>query len=232
MAAAAVWAAAASSAMLFAPAAPAAVPASSALRAPSVVRSAPPFKGSVHCINAALKAKMVQSGSWTPSCPVKISQLRLIKVSFWGFDGEVHTGNLVVNYRWAKQLITVFHKLYDARYPFRRIELVDRYGANDHRSMAADNTSAFNGRFVSGTHRWSMHAYGLAIDVNPVENPWVEGTHVSPPNGRPYTNRNLRAKGMIRANDVVVCAFASIGWKWGGNWSGGKDYQHFSSTGD
>ncbi len=109
--------------------------------------------------------------------------------------------------------------------------LIDAYGADDHRSMKADNTSAYNGRYVNGTTRWSMHAYGLAIDINTVENPWVDGNDVSPPNGRPYADRSRKATGMIHAGDAVVRAFASIGWKWGGDWSGGKDYQHFSSTG-
>ena len=198
---------------------------------PAGARSYPPFKSSVHSIDAALKAKMLASGSWKPSCPVSLGQLRLIKVSYWGFDRRVHTGNLIVNRLWATRLIRVFHKLYDARFHFRGIRLIDAYGADDHRSMAADNTSAFNGRYVSGTHRWSMHAYGLAIDINPVENPWVDGSHVSPPNSRPFADRSRRATGMIHAGDAVVRAFRSIGWSWGGSWAGAKDYQHFSSNG-
>ena len=96
----------------------------------------------------------------------------------------------------------MFKRLYRLRYPIRRMELIDRYGADDHRSMAADNTSAFNCRFVAGTQRWSMHAYGLAIDLNPVENPYVSGSHVSPPAGEPYADRSRHAAGMIHAGDA------------------------------
>jgi hypothetical protein len=202
----------------------------SAAAQPAATR-APTFKSSIHSIDAALAAKMRKSGSWKPGDPVSLSQLRLIKVSYWGFDQKVHTGNLVVSSTWAKRLTGVFGKLFTAHFHIRSLKLIDAFGADDHRSMKADNTSAYNGRFVNGTTRWSMHAYGLAIDINTVENPWVNGTDVSPPNGRPYADRNRTATGMIHAGDAVVRAFASIDWKWGGSWSGGKDYQHFSSNG-
>ena len=140
-------------------------------------------------------------------------------MSFWGFDQKVHTGNLVVSAVWAKRLTTVFDKLFDAHFHIRSMKLIDAFGADDHRSMKADNTSAYNGRYVNGTHHWSMHAYGLAIDINTVENPWVDGNDVSPPNGRPYADRSRKATGMIHAGDAVVRAFASIGWKWGGYWT-------------
>lgn len=191
----------------------------------------PPFKGTIHAITPQMSAMMRESGSWKPGCPVRFGDLRLLKVTYWGFDQRAHTGKLVVHRDWAKRLVTVFRKLYGARFAIRRMKLIDEHGASDHRSMAADNTSAFNGRYVSGTTRWSMHAYGLAIDINPVENPYVSGSHVSPEAGRKYVDRSRRAKGMIHDGDVVTRAFRSIGWKWGGDWSGTKDYQHFSSTG-
>ena len=113
------------------------------------------------------------------------------------------------------------------------MELIDRYGADDRRSMAADNTSAFNCRFVAGTNRWSMHAYGLAIDLNPVENPYVSGSHVSPPAGAPFADRSRDAPGMIHDGDAVVRAFARrAGWEWLGDGPGSvRDYQHFSADG-
>ena len=209
------------------------VPAASARDSAAAAKatSKPVYKSSIHRIDAALKAKMIRSGSWKPSDPITLNHLRLIKVSYWGFDRKVHTGNLVVNYKWAKRLTGVFRKLFKAGFHIHRMRLIDYYGASDHRSIRADNTSSYNGRFVSGTTHWSMHAYGLAIDINTVENPWVSGTSVSPPNGRPYMDRSRRATGMIHAGDAVVRAFRSIGWKWGGSWSGAKDYQHFSSNG-
>ena len=109
--------------------------------------------------------------------------------------------------------------------------LVDRYGASDDRSMAADNTSAFNCRRVEGSTAWSEHSYGRAIDVNPLENPYISRRGVLPPAGRAFLDRSLRRRGMIHAGDAVVRAFASVGWGWGGAWTSPRDYQHFSATG-
>lgn len=112
------------------------------------------------------------------------------------------------------------------------MRLVDAYGADDHRSMNADNTSAFNCREVAGRPGvWSRHAYGRAIDINPVENPYVSGSHVSPPAGRPYARRTPHRRGMIGPRSVVVRSFAGVGWEWGGFWAGTKDFQHFSASG-
>jgi len=194
-------------------------------------KQAAAYAFSIKPIDDALKAQMLASGSWKPGDPVSLSQLALIQVSFWGFDNKTHTGSLVVSSAWAAKLCTVFQKLYDARFPIHHMNLIDAYGGDDERSMAADNTSAYNGRYVNGTSAWSMHAYGLAVDINTVENPWVDGTDVSPAAGQSYADRSLEVSGMIHAGDVVVRAFASIGWKWGGSWNGGKDYQHFSSNG-
>ena len=191
----------------------------------------PAFEWSIQPIDAGLEAEMLQSGAWRPGVPASMDELLLIRVTHWGFDGKVHTGRLVVNGDWAEKLGTVFLALYEARFPIKSIQLIDAYGADDERSMAADNSSAFNGRYVSGRSVWSMHAYGLAVDINPVENPWVDGADVSPASGRRYVDRSLKAPGMIHAGDAVVQAFESIGWKWGGYWSGIKDYQHFSSNG-
>ena len=189
------------------------------------------FQSSVQRLDDPHKASMLASGSWSAAVPVSLEELRLLRVSFWGFDGKAHTGSIVVDGAWADDLRTVFQKLYDARFPIRSMNLIDDYAASDDRSMAADNTSAFNGRHVNGTTVWSMHAFGLAIDINPIENPWVHGDDVSPSAGRSYIDRSLNAPGMIHSWDVVVRAFASIGWEWGGNWKGSKDYQHFSSNG-
>ena len=139
---------------------------------------------------------------------------------------------MVVNAKVADDVLTVFSRLFDARFPIRRMELVDRYQGDDDRSMAADNTSAFNCRFATGSNRvWSEHAYGWAVDVNPRENPYVAGDFVAPPGGRPYADRSLDAPGMIHPGDAVVRAFSSVGWGWGGSWRSLQDYQHFSLTG-
>lgn len=170
--------------------------------------------------------------SWHRGCPVGFNRLRLLTVSHWGFDGEVHRGRLVVHRDHARAMLGAMRKLYRLRFPIRRMRLVDAYGADDRRSMDADNTSAFNCRTVAGTNDWSEHAYGRAIDVNPVENPYVSGDgYVSPPAGAPYTDRSRRVPGLIHRRGPVVEAFADAGWEWGGNWSWPKDYQHFSATG-
>jgi poly-gamma-glutamate synthesis protein (capsule biosynthesis protein) len=192
----------------------------------------PAFHGHAEALDGHMRER-IEGSSWHPGCPVGLAKLRLVEVMHWGFDGDVHRGRLVVHRADAGGIVLVMKRLFHLRYPIRRMELIDRYGADDHRSMNADNTSAFNCRFVAGTSRWSMHAYGRAIDLNPIENPYVSGSHVSPPAGAPYADRSGRAPGMIHAGDEVVEAFAKMaGWGWGGSWpSGARDYQHFSSNG-
>jgi D-alanyl-D-alanine carboxypeptidase len=195
-----------------------------------VAAAAPPrFRGSVAAIGPATRSRM--RWSWRRGCPVGLANLRLLKADHWGFDRRVHRGELVVHRDQARQVLGVLERLFRVGYPIRRMRLVDAYRADDDRSMAANNTSAFNCRRVAGTSRWSEHAYGRAIDVNPVRNPYVAGRHVSPPAGRPYANRARRATGMIHAGDAVVRAFAAAGWAWGGNWRSARDYQHFSASG-
>lgn len=166
--------------------------------------------------------------SYRAGCPVPPAELRTVRTAYWGFDDRPHRGAIVVNRRVAADVVAVFRRLYGARFPIRRLEPVSAYRGSDDASMAADNTSGFNCRFVSGTRRWSMHAYGLAIDVNPVENPYVRGARVSPPAGRAFLDRNPYRPGMAVRDGVLVRAFASVGWKWG---AGFGDYQHFSTTG-
>ena len=188
----------------------------------------PPFHASLAPVTAA------QLGaSWRPGCPVGPEQLRTVRVSFVGFDGRAHTGALVVNRNVTNDVQVVFRRLYAARFPIRGMQPVARFGGSDDRSMAADNTSAFNCRFAvaPGAKRWSVHAYGEAIDVNTVENPYLEGGRVLPPSGRAFTDRGRYRRGMAVAGGVLVRAFASVGWLWGGRWSASPDWQHFSKTG-
>jgi hypothetical protein len=189
------------------------------------------FEGTIAPIDAGIRARM--SFSWRPGCPVPTEDLRLLTIDHWGFDGAVRRGEMIVHADEAASLVQVLAVLFAGRFPIERMKLVDAYGGNDDRSMAANNTSAFNCRAATGNPGvWSEHSYGRAIDINPVQNPYVtaDGT-VLPPAGSAYTNRSEVADGMIGPGDVVVRAFAAIGWEWGGDWSGIKDYQHFSSTG-
>ena len=170
------------------------------------------------------------ASSWRPGCPVPLEDLRLLNLDHWGFDGGIHRGELVVHRDQVGPVLHVMGQLYDARFPIERMQLVDVYGGDDERSMAANNTSAFNCRAVSGRPGvWSQHAYGWAVDLNPVQNPYESGVRVSPPAGAPFANRSTRHPGMVHAG--VVQAFSSVGWGWGGNWASPKDYQHFSATG-
>ena len=195
-------------------------------------RSASPrFDADVKRITGAVRDRITGS-SWRRGCPVPRSKLRLIRVTHWDFTRDVERGALIVHRRHARRVVRILRDLFAARFPIRKMHLIDRYGADDQRSMAADNTSAFNCRFVNGTTRWSMHAYGKAIDVNPVENPYVTPSgYVSPPAGEPYADRSRDAKGMIHRHDPAYRAFKRVGWEWGGDWRGTKDYQHFSSNG-
>ncbi|MDQ3983461.1 MAG: M15 family metallopeptidase [Actinomycetota bacterium] len=189
------------------------------------------FEAHVSRISPRLKERM-KGKSWRRGCPVPIGRLRLIEVSYHGFDRERHMGRLVAHKDAARALVSALRSMYRNEFKIRKMYLVDRYDANDRRSMRADNTSAFNCRKVAGTDRWSEHAYGRAIDINPVENPYVasDGT-VSPRRGERYADRSPRKRGMIAAGGKTVRAFERAGWGWGGYWSSAKDYQHFSASG-
>jgi hypothetical protein len=166
--------------------------------------------------------------SYRAGCPVGPSQLRTIEISYWDFAIRPRVGRIVVAQRVADDVVAVFRQLWRARFSIRRLQPVSAYRGSDDASMAADNTSGFNCRFVGGTTRWSMHAYGEAIDVNPVENPYVRGSRYSPPAGRLYVVRTPYRLGMAVPGGELVRAFATVGWKWG---AGFGDYQHFSTTG-
>ena len=134
----------------------------------------------------------------------------------------------------ADAVVTVFRKLYAAKFPIERMELVSEYGGDDDKSMAANNSSGFNCRTVAGTTRWSQHSFGAALDLNPVQNPYVVGAEVMPPAGQKYADpaaRRAAVKGLITPDSATVRAFRAAGWDWGGDWTGSKDYQHFSASG-
>lgn len=168
------------------------------------------------------------ASSWREGCPVGPDQLRLISLNFVGFDGAVHRGELVVNADLATEVARVFADLYFSRFPIERMETVEKYNSDDDASMAANNTSAFNCRPITGGTAWSNHSYGRAIDINPVQNPYISRSgKVYPPNGAPYVDRTQNVPGMIHAGDTTEQAFTTRGWTWGGFWDTPIDYQHF-----
>jgi len=171
--------------------------------------------------------------SWHEGCPVGPDQLRRVTLRYWGFDGQVHSGALILHVDAVDAITKVFTSLFAQHFPIRSMEPIDKYGGSDDASMDADNTTAFNCRLAvtTGPASWSVHAYGQAIDVNPVENPYLEGGRVLPPAGSDYLDRGNVRPGMAVAGGPLVQAFADVGWQWGGRPGGFSDYQHFSATG-
>jgi D-alanyl-D-alanine carboxypeptidase len=193
------------------------------------VPSAPVYDAAVAPIDEVTRGRMQHS--WRPGCPVPLDALRLATLDHWGYDGVEHQGELVVHADHADAIVNTFLLLFDARFPIERMRLVDVYGGDDFASTADNNTAGFNCRSVVGRPGlWSEHAYGRAIDVNPLVNPYLGEPRLNDPRLAPYRDRSLDAPGMVRAGDVVVTAFAAEGWTWGGTWPT-PDYQHFSSTG-
>lgn len=186
-----------------------------------------PFLAVVTPVDRRTRASMV-GVSWKPGCPVPIEDLRVVTMTYWGFDDRPHVGRLMVHEDVARDVADVFGELYAQRFPIRRMQLIEAYGGSDDASMDADNTSAFNCRPITGTtDRFSIHSYGKAIDVNTVENPYVKSTLVLPAAGRAFLDRTDVRPGMVVAGDAVVRAFAERGFTWGGDYVTLKDYQHF-----
>ncbi len=173
--------------------------------------------------------------SWHEGCPVPLDGLRRLNVTFHRPDGTAATGALVVRAEAVDALSTALRGLWDAGYPIERMEPIERFHGDDDASMAANNTSAFNCRTIAHSAKLSQHAYGLAVDVNPLWNPWVRGgegaTRVAPPTGAPWADRSRTDPGVLHGGDAAVSAFSAVGWRWGGAWQSTKDYQHFSRSG-
>jgi hypothetical protein len=186
------------------------------------------FRASVSAVTAS-----DLPSTYRPGCPVGPAQLRILHLTYWGFDRRAHDGTIVVAASVAEQVVSVFRSLYEQHFPIRRMQPEDAFGGSDPMSMAADNTSGFNCRnaVASGPPRWSAHAYGTAIDMNTVENPYVEGGVVQPANGAAFVARSPARPGMAEPGGVLNRAFAAIGWQWGGRWTATPDYQHFSADG-
>jgi len=195
---------------------------------PAAAIAARPFSYRTGPVTAAQLGR-----SWHRGCPVPPSALADVTMTYWGFDHAAHVGTLVVNRSAVAPAVAAFRTMYDARFPIRQLRPIAAYGGDDNRSMNADNTSAFNCRLAvsNGPKSWSMHAYGEAIDIDPLENPYRLNGKVLPPAGAPYMDRSNVRPGMVVPGSVPVRAFSALGWGWGGNWSSTPDYQHFSTNG-
>lgn len=174
----------------------------------------------------------MQGKSFPKDCTVKRSDLRYVKVLISDGNGGSKQGEMVVNKAIAKDVVEIFCELYEAGYAIERMELIDNYDADDNRSMNANNSSSFCFRKVAGTNKLSNHARGLAIDINPLYNPWVRKnkagkTLVDPKAGAPYADRSKSFPYKIDKTDLAYKLFISRGFTWGGAWNSSKDYQHF-----
>lgn len=167
--------------------------------------------------------------SWQadPACP-PFSALRSVRLTHYGFDAAIHRGELVVNVQIADDVVAIFAEIFVAKFPVERVQPVEMFGGSDDASMAANNTSCFNFRKIQGSTLLSHHALGLAIDINPVQNPWVRGERVDPPAARAYLDRQQLRPGMLVRSGAVVQAFLKRGWYWGGDFDDVQDYHHFS----
>ena len=200
------------------------IPQPAAARTPTRL---PPFHSEIQSLPTPLQTGLARR-LWHPGCPTPLSQLRLLTVSYVGFDRQAHRGELVVNADAALPLQSVFDRLYQQGFRIREMHPLDSAG-DDTASFECRDAVASPCPGTPPTHSWSEHAYGEAVDINPIENPYTGcgRTRVGP--SIPYLNRSHHRPGMV--NSVVVGAFASVGWGWGGSWFGTKDYMHFSANG-
>jgi hypothetical protein len=198
------------------------------------------FHASARPLNASIQREVVAAHAWSARCPVRLSQLRVLTVAYRGFDNRAHMGQLIVNEDAVRPLTLVFRRLYTLRFPIHHMQLADTYGPRAGRPPDGDFTASFECRQASaspctsaanrGNGSWSEHAYGEAIDLNPVENPYVGCGMTRDKASLSYLDRNRVRRGMV--TPAVVRAFESVGWGWGGSWSGStKDYMHFSASG-
>lgn len=200
------------------------LPTSSALPAPASER----FEHRVVPIDSAIAARMGRT--WQPGCPVGLDELRYVNVSFWSFDGGHHTGELVLHRDVAEDVVQVFARLHEARFPIEQMRLITDADLDAAPTGDGNNSAAFICRRIRQGSSWSAHAYGLAVDINPFHNPYARAGLVLPELASSYLDRTTVRPGMVLAGDVVTRAFAEIGWFWGGEWRN-PDHMHFSQTG-
>ncbi len=169
--------------------------------------------------------------SWSPDCPVAVDDLAYLTMAHYGFDGEFHTGEMIVHADVADDVVEVFRRLHEARYPIEQMRVIAAEEVDAHPTGDGNDTTSFVCRPAVGSGNWSQHAFGLAVDVNPFHNPYHKGDLVLPELASAYLDRADARPGMIAEGDVVVQAFDGIGWGWGGRWSTLDDWMHFSRSG-
>jgi len=192
------------------------------------------YKADISKITLEVKKRMIKGNSWRKGCPVPLKDLRYLRLTYRDFNGRDARGEMIVHKEVASEVTRIFGELYEAGYPIRKMRLVSDYKGSDWQSIEADNTSAFNCRKATGSRHWSKHSYGKAIDLNSIENPYISRSgHISHKASQQYRKRLHRKhtaadKAVLLKSDKAVHIFKKYGWKWGGDWAGVKDYQHFS----
>ena len=190
-----------------------------------------PGRGYASRTTSPAPATVVDRSTWEPGCPVARDELAWLRLAFRGFDGERHTGELLVNARVVDDLDRVFRRLWEARFPMEQVLIVRSIDEEAPPTGDGNGTGGFVCRATTGGTGFSQHAYGLAIDVNAFQNPYRKGEVVLPELASAYLDRDRVRPGMVTAGGPVVAAFRAIGWTWGGRWSSLVDYQHFSANG-
>ncbi|WP_198958346.1 MULTISPECIES: M15 family metallopeptidase [Amycolatopsis] len=200
-------------------------------RLPTTDLLPPPADGRYASTVSAVPADVLTRSTWRPACPAATSELRYLTMSFWGFDGKPHTGEMLVGASVAREVTRVFGQLFAARFPIEEMRVTSPAELDAPPTGDGNNTSAFVCRPVRGQTNWSAHAYGLAIDLNPFCNPYTKDDLVLPELSSAYLDRSWVRPGMVEAGDATVRAFAAAGWSWGGAWREPKDRMHFTATG-
>ena len=192
------------------------------------------FEYSILKISPEIEKRMLKGNSHKKDCPISLEDLRYLKLKHIDFNSNIKTGELIVHKSVSKEIVDIFQRLYEIKYPIKKMQLVSNYNGNDWDSIEANNTSAYNCRPIEGTKRWSRHAYGKAIDINPIQNPYISKKgKISHEASQEFRNRvrpnsfNLKQKAVILQNDEIVELFKKQKWVWGGDWITIKDYQHF-----
>lgn len=189
-----------------------------------------PFDGRAAPLSDARRTAMT-GVTWKPGCPVGLDALAEIDAPVWGFDGQPHRGTLIVRADQAPVFLDVLEHAWRVRFPFERMEPAHTWGGDDDAIMADNGTSAFNCRAITGGSSYSEHSHGHAIDINPRQNPYVKGDRVLPPEGRAFLERDPAIPGLVADPGPITGAFRRNGYRWGGDWTSRKDYQHFSESG-
>lgn len=183
------------------------------------------MKFEIRDIPLDIQNKMIEKKVWSSECIIPLKKLKLLNLTHYNFDNRIEVGQMVVHSSKADSVITIFQELFALKFPIHTIRLIDEFEGDDELSMKANNSSCFNFRKIAGSDRLSLHAYGLAIDINPIQNPFIQKGNISPTSGKNFINRSNIKAGMV---EPIVKVFFKYGFtEWGGNWQEPIDYHHF-----